>query len=225
MTWSELAAGALFYAVTVYVVHPPRRVLWGVHLLAALFLVEGVIGKIRSGRSLPGDNRGVTRPATVINPRRLEFSAAPKKDYGSDRVLLILPGFALAGAVALAYSLYSLTIGEFAWSRLSILIVPGGFLLIGAGLTWDVGRQLWTTRRVLRDPVAVIGLVTKATSDGLHYRFRDLAGIEHAGEGTEYSGDYYEEMEVPVVYERDNPKNNLPVSALYDEYEVSVKLL
>jgi hypothetical protein len=65
-----------------------------------------------------------------------------------------------------------------------------------------------------------MGIVIHATDSGLQYRFRDLAGLEHDGAGTEYSGDYYEEMEVPVVYERDNPKNNLPVSALYDEYEV-----
>ena len=68
-----------------------------------------------------------------------------------------------------------------------------------------------------------MGVVTEAPSDGLRYHFRDLAGLEHEGSGTEYSGDYYEEMEVPILYERDNPKNNIPVSALFDEYEVTVK--
>jgi hypothetical protein len=225
LTWSELAGIAFSYVILIYVVHPPRHIVRAFHIFATVAMAWEILRKIRSARSLPQGRSGGIRAAATIDQRRLDFSAVPKQREGSKYLLLLAPGFALGGAVVLVYSLYSLTIGDFEWRRLSDLIGPCWFLLLGAAMTWEVGGQFWTTRRVLREPVAVIGIVTDATESGLRYRFRDLAGIEHEGIGTEFSGDYYEEMEVPVVYERDNPKNNLPVSALYDEYEVTVTLL
>jgi hypothetical protein len=221
LTCGELAGIALSYGIIFYVVKPPRHVLWGFHIFAAACLVEEIIRKIRSARSLPQGESSGFDPHSAVAPRRVEFSAAPKTGDGSKYLWLLGPGFALGGAITLAFNLF--WSGIFERSALSDIVGPGCFLFIGAYVTWVVGRQSWVTRNVLRDPVAVVGVVTSATESGLRYRFSDLAGLEHTGEGTEYSGDYYEEMEVPVVYERGNPKNNLPMSALYDDYEVTVK--
>jgi hypothetical protein len=190
-------------------------------LLAAAFAVWRLVQNFRTLRDLPESTGSAQTAQRAVPPgQSLAFTAVRKSTDYHRLLLLLAPGIALAGIVSLVYTLKTLRIGPFDWGRLRDLIGPAFFVSVGCAITWVVVRHRLTSEKILKNWVCVMGIVTEATWDGLRYRFRDLAGLEHEGGGSEYSGEYYEDMEVPVVYERDNPKNNLPVSALYDEYEV-----
>jgi hypothetical protein len=212
----------VWFGIIIYI----ARANWIFVVFVVGILGYGFFTTISALRSLPREKSESCPRSILSTPAQqpMAFSAVRKADDYTRWLVLLFPGFAIAGLVTLAFTLRELGTGIFEWRRLYDLIVPGSFALLGCAGSWSAYQHRVTTLRILKNPVCVMGIVTRATYSGLRYRFRDTAGIEHNGEGTEYSGYYYEEMEVPVVYERDNPKNNLPVSALYDVYEVHSKL-
>jgi len=213
----------IWFAFAIYVVKAP----WFFLVLAAGVIGYELFKSFRAWRGLPKmavdnlEQRGQIAPPA----RQLEFSTTRKSGDYSYLLLLIPPLFIVIGATMFPWSGFSAYLHQsLNWGQLWDVVLPGFFMVLGCTVGFKLFKQQYATRKVLREPVCVSGVVTKATEDGLRYRFRDLAGLEHEGEGTEYSGDYYEEMDVPVIYERENPKNNLPVSALYDQYEVHFEL-
>jgi ribosomal protein L37E len=212
----------VWLAFMMYVVKAP----WPFLLFAVGAVAYGYVQNIRALRTLPVDaNEMATKPYMLPSGPELTFEAKRKPgDYGGVLIFLF-PGFAIAGAISLVFTIQSLRIGSFELKKLSDLIVPATFLLLGLEGSRNAFKKRFKTQKILNDPVCVVGVVRVATESGLEYRFRDLFGGEFEGTGTEYSGDYYEEMEVPVMYERNNPINNLPVSALYDEYDVKFNIV
>jgi hypothetical protein len=205
-----------------YVVKAPRPFL----LFAVGLVLFGYVQNLRAAQKLPTqEHEEPSAFSAAPVPRELQLEVKRKTaDYGQFLIFL-LPGFAIAGAISLVFVLATLRTGPFEWKRLSDLIIPGAFLLVGVQGTKSIFVDRLRTQKILNSPVCVMGVVTTANESGLRYRFRDLAGLEHEGSGSEYSGDYYEEMEVPIVYERNSPVNNLPVSALYDEYDVKFRIV
>ena len=213
----------VWFAFAIYVVKAP----WFFLLFAVGAVVYGGIKTFRAWQSLPKITAEQLASRALVAPpvRQLEFSATRKSGDYSYLLLLIPPLFVVIGASMFPWTrLVPYFHQSPNWSQLWDVALPGFFMAVGSTVGFKLLKQRYAMKKVLRVPVCVWGVVTQATEDGLRYRFRDLIGVEYTGDGNEYSGDYYEEMEVPVVYERDNPKNNLPVSALYDEYEVHFKL-
>jgi hypothetical protein len=199
---------------------------WIFFLLGGGLVVGHAIYNLRTLRALPQSRPGTQTLHKPVSPgQNLTLNAVRNGADYSWAFALLAPGFAIAGLVSLVYTLHTMRTGPFDWGRLRDLIGPGIFTLIGGVGTWEVVKHRLRNEKILKYWVCVMGVVTEATSDGLRYRFCDLARVEHEGSAREYSGEYYEDMEIPVMYERENPKNNLPVSALYDEFKVTVKPL
>lgn len=214
---------AIWFAFAIYVV----KASWEFLLIVAGLLSYGAFKAIRAWLTLPKVTAETLATQSSIAPvqQPLEFSVARKQGDYSRFALLVPPLFAMIGATMFPWSGLDRGISWRDWHQLWDLGFPFFFMAVGSTMSYRMFRQRYMTRRALSDPVCVWGVVTESSESSLHYRFRDLIGAEYEGEGTEYSGDYYEEMKVPVVYERANPKNNLPVSALYDEYHVTFRIV
>jgi hypothetical protein len=99
-----------------------------------------------------------------------------------------------------------------------------GALLLFA-LIWSVIgitriRGARKDRELLAEGNLALAIVTRQEMVGgkhrrskIRYEFRDAAGQQIAGEGTDESRELYEDMEVPVFYDSENPNRNVALPA------------
>ena len=213
----------IWFAFVIYVVKAPLLFV----VFAAALLAYGAFKALRAWRVMPKLTAEKLGSRSFVAPNKppLEISIARKANEYSRFLILVPIVFFFMGAMTFPW----LRLGEHIdfknWQSLVDYGLGAAFMCVGTMVGYQMMGGQFRMRKVLANPVCVWGVVTSTTDSGLSYRFRDLLGGEFEGSGTEYSGDYYEEMEVPVVYERDNPQNNLPVSALYEEYEVKFKIV
>ena len=119
---------------------------------------------------------------------------------------------------------------EIAVSGLLATLRDLGSLLLFA-LIWSVIgittiRSARRDRKLLAEGEIAIAIVThQALSGGRHqqskirYEFKDAAGRLVKGGGTDESWKLYEDMEVPVFYDPENPEKNVTLCAATCELE------
>jgi hypothetical protein len=150
----------------------------------------------------------------LSKPRRVRLKPVP---------LVISIAFPLSW-IFIAFFGYQTVRDQLAASRPLTTLSNLGALLFFA-LIWSVIgittiRGARKDRDLLAEGNLALAIVTRQEVVGrkhrqskIRYEFRDAAGQQVEGEGTDDSWQLYEDMEVPVFYDSENPKRNVALPA------------